>query len=192
MLVDKKLMDSLSAQAKVNPRLRQALDLRTTPDDQSQRILNAVEPGTILPIHRHRGSTETIVVLRGKVVQHYYDDNGNKTASFELAPGSAQVGMSVPVGQWHALESLEEGSVIFECKDGAYAPLQPSEFLNVSLLGTPKVLTTPSWQLYQQLCDTVFGSGAVTIKPTTRDNNIIGTQIYTRVCRLPQEFPNSP
>ncbi|MCI6119909.1 MAG: WbuC family cupin fold metalloprotein [Prevotella sp.] len=85
--------------------MRQAFDLRTTPEDQSQRILNSVEPGTILPIHRHRGSTETIIVLR--VVQHYYDDNGNKTASFELAPNSAQIGMSVPVGQWHALESLE-------------------------------------------------------------------------------------
>ena len=128
-------MDDLSAQAKVNPRLRQALDLRTTPDDQSQRILNAVEPGTILPIHRHRGSTETIIVLRGKVVQHYYDNNGNKTASYELAPNSAQVGMSVPVGQWHALESLEEGSVIFECKDGAYQPLSAEDILEVEPKG---------------------------------------------------------
>ena len=135
MILNKKLMDDLSAQAKVNPRLRQALDLRTTPDDQSQRILNAVEPGTILPIHRHRGTTETIIVLRGKVVQHYYDDNGTKTASFELAPGSAQVGMSVPVGQWHALESLEEGSVIFECKDGAYQPLSAENILEVDISG---------------------------------------------------------
>ena len=135
MILNKKLMDDLSAQAKVNPRLRQALDLRTTPDDQSQRILNAVEPGTILPIHRHRGSTETIIVLRGKVVQHYYDDNGNKTASYELAPNSAQVGMSVPVGQWHALESLEEGSVIFECKDGFYHPLSAEDILEVAKEG---------------------------------------------------------
>lgn len=110
--------------------MKQAFDLRTTPNDSSQRILNAVEPGTILPIHRHRGSTETIIVLRGKVVQHYYDDNGNKTASHELAPNSAQVGMSIPVGQWHALESLEEGSVIFECNDGAYAPLVEEDTLN--------------------------------------------------------------
>ena len=124
-------MDDLSAQAKVNPRLRQALDLRTTPDDQSQRILNAVEPGTILPIHRHRSSIETIIVLRGRVVQHYYDDNGNKTASYELAPNSAQVGMTVPVGQWHALESIEEGSIIFECKDGAYQPLSAEDILEV-------------------------------------------------------------
>ena len=134
MILNKKLMDDLSAQAKENPRLRQAFDLRTTPEDQSQRILNAVEPGTILPIHRHRGSTETIIVLRGKVVQHYYNDAGEKTASFELAPNSAQVGMSVPVGQWHALESLEEGSVIFECKDGAYQPLSADDILEL----TPK------------------------------------------------------
>lgn len=135
MILNKKLMDDLSAQAKENPRLRQAFDLRTTPNDSSQRILNAVEPGTILPIHRHRGSTETIIVLRGKVVQHYYDDNGNKTASYELAPNSAQVGMSVPVGQWHALESLEEGSIIFECKDGAYQPLLAEDILEVEISG---------------------------------------------------------
>ena len=135
MIVDKKLMDDLSAQAKANPRLRQAFDLRTTPEDQSQRILNAVEPGTILPIHRHRGSTETIIVLRGKVVQHYYNDAGEKTASYVLAPQSAQVGMSVPVGQWHALESLEEGSVIFECKDGVYQPLSTEDILEISQKG---------------------------------------------------------
>ena len=135
MKIDNQLLDTLSAQAKANPRLRQSYDLRTTPEDQSQRILNAVEPGTILPIHRHRGSTETIIVLRGKVVQHYYNDAGEKTASYELAPNSAQVGMSVPVGQWHALESLEEGSVIFECKDGAYQPLSEEDILEVEISG---------------------------------------------------------
>lgn len=135
MLIDKKTLDTLSQQAKANPRLRQAFDLRTTPEDQSQRILNAVEPGTILPIHRHRGSTETIIVLCGKVVQHYYNDAGEKTASYELAPNSAQVGMSVPVGQWHALESLEEGSVIFECKDGTYQPLSAEDILEVAQEG---------------------------------------------------------
>ena len=135
MLIDKKTLDTLSQQAKANPRLRQAFDLRTTPEDQSQRILNAVEPGTILPIHRHRGSTETIIVLRGKVVQHYYNDAGEKTASYELAPNSAQAGMSVPVGQWHALESLEEGSVIFECKDGAYEPLSAEDILELAPKG---------------------------------------------------------
>ena len=135
MILDQIILDTLSRQAKESPRLRQAFDLRTTPEDQSQRILNAVEPGTILPIHRHRGSTETIVVLRGKVVQHYYDENGNQTASFVLAPNTAQVAMSVPVGQWHALESLEEGSVIFECKDGAYQPLSAEDILEVEISG---------------------------------------------------------
>ena len=67
MVIDSALLDTLSAQAKASPRLRQAYDLRTTPEDNSQRILNAMEPGTVLPIHRHRGSTETVVVLRGKV-----------------------------------------------------------------------------------------------------------------------------
>ena len=135
MNLSNQLLDTLSTQAKESPRLRQAFDLRTTPNDSSQRILNAVEPGTILPIHRHRGSTETIIVLRGKVVQHYYNDAGEKTASYELAPNSAQVGMSVPVGQWHALESLEEGSVIFECKDGAYKPLLAEDILEVEQEG---------------------------------------------------------
>ena len=135
MFFNTELLDTLTAQAKENPRLRQAFDLRTSPNDSSQRILNAVEPGTILPIHRHRGSSETIIVLRGKVVQHYYNDAGEKTASYELAPNSAQVGMSVPVGQWHALESLEEGSVIFESKDGAYQPLSAEDILEVAQEG---------------------------------------------------------
>lgn len=135
MILDQIILDTLSQRAKENPRLSQAFDLRTTPNDSSQRILNAVEPGTILPIHRHRGSTETIIVLRGKVVQHYYNDTDEKTASYELAPNSARVGMSVPVGQWHALESLAEGSVIFECKDGAYQPLSAEDILEVAKEG---------------------------------------------------------
>ena len=135
MIIDQKIMDSLSQQAKESPRLRQAFDLRTTPNDSSQRILNAVEPGTILPIHRHRGSTETIIVLRGKVVQHYYNDAGEKIASFVLSPSSEQVGISIPVGQWHALESLEEGSVIFECKDGSYQPLSAEDILEIAPKG---------------------------------------------------------
>ena len=133
MIIDQKLKDSLSLQAKESPRLRQAFELRTTPEYQIQRILNAVETRPVLPIHRHRNSTETIVVLRGKVVQHYYNDNGDKIASYELAPNTAQVAMSVPVGQWHALESLEDGSVIFECKDGKYEPLLDIDIKNIVL-----------------------------------------------------------
>jgi len=82
MLITQQLLDELSAKAKASPRLRTAFDLRTTLNDNSQRILNAVEPGTILPIHRHRTSTETIAVLRGRVRQSYYDDKGNVTSTF--------------------------------------------------------------------------------------------------------------
>ena len=95
MIIEQLLLDELTEKAKASPRLRAAYDLRTSPEDGSQRILNAVEPGTVLPIHRHRTSTETIVVLRGKVRQNYYDDNGHLTDSFELAPVSNIVGMSV-------------------------------------------------------------------------------------------------
>ena len=127
MILDKKLMEDLSQQAKESPRLRQAFDLRTTPNDSSQRILNAVEPGTILPIHRHRGSTETIIVLRGKVVQHYYDDNGNITDEFVMEPCGQYPMVQIEKGQWHSLEVLQEGTVIFEAKDGAYAPLNEED-----------------------------------------------------------------
>ena len=133
MIIDQKILDEMTEKAKNSPRLRAAYDLRTTPEDNSQRILNAVEPGTVLPIHRHRTSTETIVVLRGRVRQNYYNEIGELTDSFELAPMSGIVGMSVPVGQWHALESLESGSVILETKDGAYAPITAEDVLQKKL-----------------------------------------------------------
>ena len=123
MKLDSSLLDTLTAQAKASPRLRMNMDLRNSPEDRSQRMLNALEPGTVLPIHRHRQSSETVVVLRGKVRWIYYDENGNVTDTFIVAPGSDLVGLSVPKGQWHSLECLESGTVILECKDGAYVPL---------------------------------------------------------------------
>ena len=123
MIIDKNLLDQLTAQAKVSPRLRQHYDLRDSEDDTSQRMLNAIEPGTVLPIHRHRGSSETVVVLRGKVKWLYYNNNGELTDTFIVAPGSDLVGLSIPKGQWHSLECLESGTVILECKDGAWEPL---------------------------------------------------------------------
>lgn len=123
VIIDNELLDNLTAQAKENPRLRQAYDLRTSPEDNSQRLLNACEPGTVLPIHRHRNTTETITCLRGKCVQYLYDSDGNQTNAIYMAPCSDVMGMSVEAGQWHRLESLESGTVILECKDGAYEPL---------------------------------------------------------------------
>ena len=131
MKIDKELLDTLSAQAKASPRLRQAYDLRTTPEDNSQRILNAMEPGTVLPIHRHRGSTETVVVLRGKIKQNFYDEAGQLMDSFIVSPCSDVMGFSVELGRWHNTECLESGTVILECKDGKYEALADEDLLKV-------------------------------------------------------------
>ena len=129
MLIDKEFLDNLTNQAKASPRLRQHYDLRNTPEDTSQRILNAMEPGTELPIHRHRGTSETVVMLRGKGMWNYYDDNGNLTESFIVSADGEIRGISVPKGQWHNSESLESGTVILECKDGAWTPLTEDDIL---------------------------------------------------------------
>ena len=122
MILDTALLDTLTAQARTSPRLRQHYDLRNTPDDNSQRILNALEPGTVLPIHRHLESSETVVMLRGKGRWNYYDDNGNLTDSFLVSADGDIKGISVPKGQWHNTECLESGTVILECKDGKWRP----------------------------------------------------------------------
>ena len=123
MLLNTNLLDALSAQAKASPRLRMNLDLRNSPADQSQRMLNALEPGTVMPIHRHRNSSETVTVLRGKVKWLYYNDKGELIHTFLVAPGTDLVGLCVPMGQWHSLKCLESGTVILETKDGAWEPL---------------------------------------------------------------------
>ena len=130
MVLDTNLLDALTAQAKASPRLRMNFDLRNSPNDQSQRMLNALEPGTVMPIHRHRHSSETVVVLRGKVKWVYYNDQKEITDTIIVAPGSDLVGLSVPMGQWHSLECLETGTVIFESKDGAFEPTRPEDVLS--------------------------------------------------------------
>lgn len=123
MLIDTKLLDALTAQAKASPKLRMYFDLRNTPDDQSQRMLNALEPGTVMPIHRHQNTSETVVVLRGKVKWLYYNDKGELTDTILVEAGGDICGLSVPMGQWHSIECLESGSVILETKDGAWEAL---------------------------------------------------------------------
>ena len=130
MRIDVTLLNELTAQAKASPRLRMNFDLRNSPNDQSQRMLNALEPGTVMPIHRHRHSSETVVVLRGKVKWVYYNDKKEITDTFIVAPGSDLVGLSVPMGQWHSLECLETGTVILESKDGAFEPTRPEDVLS--------------------------------------------------------------
>ena len=129
MLIDKTLLDALTARAKTSSRLRMNYDLRNSPEDHSQRMLNALEPGTVMPIHRHRNSSETVVVLRGKVKWLYYDDNGSLTDSFIVEAGSNLCGLNVPQGQWHSLECMESGSVIFEAKDGVWEPLAEEDII---------------------------------------------------------------
>lgn len=131
MLITQTLLDNLTEQAKASPRLRQAYDLRNTPEDNSQRMLNALEPGTVMPIHRHLASSETVVLLRGKICWHFYDDAGNKTESVVLDANGDVRCINVEKARWHSLECLESGSVIIECKDGKYEGLKEEEILKV-------------------------------------------------------------
>jgi cupin fold WbuC family metalloprotein len=94
-------------------------------------MLNALEPGTIVPIHRHGTTSETVVIIRGKVVQHFYDDEGNVTDSIYMQPGGPTYAMNVPVGQWHRIESLESGTVILEFKNGPYTPITGDDVMSI-------------------------------------------------------------
>lgn len=129
MLIDTKLLNALTERAKASPRLRMNLDLRNTPADQSQRMLNALEPGTVMPIHRHCHTSETVVVLRGKVKWLYYNDKGELTDTILVEAGGDICGLSVPMGQWHSIECLESGSVILETKDGAWEAMREEDMM---------------------------------------------------------------
>ena len=129
MVIDKGILDNLTAQAKASPRLRMNYDLRNSPEDGSQRMLNAIEPGTVMPIHRHRKSSETVVCIRGHFEEYFYDNAGTLIETFDMFPGGLVV--NVPICQWHSLKSLESGTVLFECKDGAYEPLGEEDILSL-------------------------------------------------------------
>lgn len=129
MVIDKKILDELSAKAKASERLRCNLDLRNSADDHSQRMLNALEPGTVMPIHRHKTTSETCICIRGHFEEYFYDDKGNLTDTIDMVPGG--VVLNIEKGQWHSLKCLESGTVLFEAKDGAYEPLQDDEILSV-------------------------------------------------------------
>lgn len=128
MIIDKEVLDSITAQAKASPRLRMNLDLRNPANDLSQRMLNAIEPGTVMPIHRHRKSSETVVCIRGHFEEYFYDEKGTLTETIDMLPGGNM--LNVPAGQWHSLKSLESGTVLFECKDGPYEPLGAEDVMN--------------------------------------------------------------
>lgn len=127
MIIDSKILDSLTVQAKALPRLRMNMDLRNSPGDLSQRMLNAIEPDTVMPIHRHTKSSETVVCIRGHFEEYFYDDSGALAAVVDMRPGGNM--LNVPAGQWHSLKSLESGTILFECKDGPYEPLGEEDIL---------------------------------------------------------------
>ena len=119
MEINKEFLGKLFEQAVVNPRLRQNFDLRTSANDNSQRMLNALLPGTVVPIHRHPQSTENVFLLCGKIVEVICDENGNEIERIHLDPTVGNYSCVVPQGAWHTVEVLEP-SVIYESKDGKY------------------------------------------------------------------------
>ena len=121
MTITSQILDDLTARAQSSPRLRMNLDLRNSPENGSQRMLNAIEPGTVMPIHRHRSSSETVVCVRGHFEEYLYDDSGALVETVDMVPGGNV--LNVPAMQWHSLKSLESGTVLLECKDGPWAPL---------------------------------------------------------------------
>ena len=130
MKITQAILDDLTAKAKASPRLRMNLDLRNSEADQSQRMLNAIEPGSILPIHRHQKTSETVVCLRGRLVEEFYDDlERTCTERIELSPNGPVVALNIPAGQWHTVRALESGTVILEMKNGKYEPISDVDIL---------------------------------------------------------------
>ena len=131
MNITQTLLDNLTEQAKASPRLRMNMDLRNSAEDKSQRMLNAIEPGSSLPIHRHTKSSETVVCLRGHLREIFYNEKGKVTEVIDLAPNSDCVALNISIGQWHTVEVLESGTVILETKDGVYEPLLDEDILQM-------------------------------------------------------------
>ncbi len=132
MKITQAILDKLTEEAKASPRLRMNMDLRNSDADQSQRMLNAIEPGSPLPIHRHQKTSETVVCLRGRLVEEYYDELERIcTERIELSPDGPVVAVNIPAGQWHTVRALESGTVIIEMKNGSYEPIGPQDILEI-------------------------------------------------------------
>jgi len=130
MKITKAILDDLTAKAKESPRMRMNLDLRNSDKDTSQRMLNAIEPGSELPIHRHQKTSETVVCLRGRLVEEFYDDLGRMCEEvIELSPDGPVYCLNIPAGQWHTVHALESGTCILEMKNGTYEPLSEADIL---------------------------------------------------------------
>lgn len=129
MEITETLLDNLSLQAKKSSRLRISYDLRNDINDQSQRTLNALEPGTEVTIHRHNASNETAALLRGSLRIKTFNDNGAEKESFVVDAKGPIPFYMLPKGIWHTCEVLERGTIVFEAKDGKYEPVQPQDIM---------------------------------------------------------------
>ena len=128
-IIDKSLLDTVTAGAKESNRLRMNYNFHDSLNAPCQRLLNALEPGTIVPIHRHQHTSETYILLRGKLRMMFYNDDKEIIEETILSPDSANYGIHIPAGVWHAMEVLASGTVIFETKDGPYMPIQECDIL---------------------------------------------------------------
>ena len=128
--IDTELLDETSKRAKESERLRMNYNFHESLDAPAQRLLNALEPGTILPIHRHQHTAETYVLLRGKIKVLFYNDKKEIIEERVLNPLEGVYGVNIPKNTWHTLEVLEKESVLFEVKDGPYTPLQETDTLS--------------------------------------------------------------
>lgn len=128
MKITQAILDKLTEEAKASPRLRMNMDLRNSSEDLSQRMLNALEPGTVMPIHRHMGTSETCVCVRGHFEEYFYDSDGRLVETVDMVPGG--VVLNIEKGQWHSLKCLESGTVLLESKDGSYRPLEEDEVMH--------------------------------------------------------------
>jgi len=129
--IDEKLLNKISNEAGLNPRLRMNHNLHASLDDKVQRLLNAMEPGTMLPIHRHKDTDETYIILRGKLDVKVYSEQKECIASYRLDPAEGKFGIHIPANSWHNVEILGKGTVIFEVKEGPYLPLNEEDIMIV-------------------------------------------------------------
>ena len=130
-VIDNDLIDSVVAKAKESPRLRMNYNFHESLDDKCHRLLNALEPGTVVPVHRHPTKDESFVILRGKVRVSIYNDSGQITESVVLSPADGKYGVDIAKNVWHGVECLESGSVIFEVKEGPFVPHDKDGILEI-------------------------------------------------------------
>ena len=130
-VIDEGLLDEVSGQAKESSRLRMNYNFHQSLDDKCHRFLNAVEPGTVVPIHRHPTKDETFVILRGKVRVTTHRDDGSIIEDYVLCPEEGKYGVNIPKGVWHTIEAMESDSVIFECKEGPFVEHEVEGILEV-------------------------------------------------------------